>query len=324
MDQFDKSILFQLAVNYRASYQTIAKRLNLSINAIKKRIQKLKDEGVIMGGLLVPLNAMLGMEDWMAILKTDDPMPSDALLDSLGAHPLVLAASIMTDGSILCYGNYAGAQGLEVIGTFLRNIPGVESVEFHTILSEPGKKQELTLSDLKVLRCLRQDPRMSISDLKEKTRLTSRRIRKIIRELLGENGSEPSNYIEWDSLGGSLAREVSFKINVQWDLNAGGHTAFFIIIRHKEGVEYRSKIVSVLKEQFPVKFWYAIASAFEPVFFSVFVVEHMRETSEILDTLRNTPEVISAYAIYGYPGKAFHGPIDDYFEQLFKRFEIDK
>lgn len=324
MDQVDKSILFHLSVNYRASYQTIAKRLTLSVNAIKKRIQKMQEEGVIIGGILVPLNAMLGMEDWVAILKTDDPIPSDAFLDGLGAHSLVLSASILTDGSILCFGSYPGAQGLQDVGTFLRQMSGVKSVEFHTILSEPGKKRDLSLSDVKVLRCLYQDPRMSISEMSEQTRLTPRRIRKVIRELFGENGSEPSYFIEWDPLGGSLAKDVSFRLNVHWNLNAGGHTAFVIIISHKEGVEHRSKIVSVLKEKYSVKFWYAYASAFEPVFFSVFVVEHMREASDILDTLRNTTEVTSAHAIYGYPSKVFLGPIDNYFKQLFKRLENDK
>lgn len=321
MDLVDKHILFELSTNYRASYQAIAKKLNLSVNAIKKRIQRMKTEGTIRGGLLIPMRAMLGMEDWVAILRTEDPIPSDSFLNGLGTHPLVISASILTDGSILCFGTYLGAQGLEEIGTYLRQTPGVTFVEFHTILTEPGKKCDLTISDLKVLRCLRQDARMSIGELSEKTRLTPRRIRKIIGELLGEDGSEPGYYLGWEPRGGTRASEVPFRINVHWDLNAGGHTAFVIIITHEEGVEPRSKIVNVLKETYPVKFWYAYASAFEPVFFGVFVVEHMRETSEIIETLKQTPEVVSANAIYGYPTKAYHSPIDQYFEQLFKRLE---
>ena len=321
MDLVDKNILFELSTNYRASYQNIARKLNLSVNAIKKRIQRMQTEGTIRGGLLIPMSGMLGMEDWVAILRTEDPIPSDSFLDGIGAHPLVTSASILTDGSILCFGTYPGAKGLQEIGTFLRQTPGVTSVEFHTILTEPGKICDLTISDLKVLQCLREDPRMSIGELSKKTRLTPRRVRKIIAELLGENGSEPCFYIDWEPRGGTRASEVAFRINVHWDLNAGGYTAFVIIITHMEGVESRTKIVKVLKETYPVKFWYAYASAFEPVFFSVFVVEHMRETSEIIETLKQTPEVVSANAIYGYPTRAFHSPIDRYFEQLFKRLE---
>jgi|GEM_PF-1403985 len=321
MDPIAKNILLELSVNYRASYQTIAKKLNLSVNAIKKRIQKLKSDGIIRGGLVLPMNSMLGMEDWVAILRTDDPIPSDTFLDTVGRHQLVSSASILTDGSILCFGSYSGAQGLQEIGTFLRQTPGVVSVEFHTILTEPGKRCELSVSDLKVLRCLRQDPRMSLADIAKQTRLTPRRIRKIIRELIGENGSEPSLYLNWEPRGGSRPDEVCFKVSIHWNLNAGGYTAFVIIIRHEEGVEPRSKIVRVLKENYPVKFWYAYASAFEPVIFCVFVVEHMREVSEIINTIRHTPEAISANAIYGYPSRRFHSPIDGYFEQLFKRLE---
>ncbi len=321
MDEVDKNIIFELSVNYRASYQYIAKKLALSVNAIKKRIQKLNSDGVILGGWLHPTSSMLNMEDWVAIIRTEDPIPSDTFLDGLGAHKLVTSASILTDGSILCFGSYPGAKGLEEIGTFLRQVPGVKSVEFHTILTEPGRRCELTKSDLKVLKCLQQDPRMSISDLSKQTHLTPRRIRKIIDNLIGENGSEPSMYINWEARGGCRPSEICFRIDVHWNLNAGGHTAFVIIIRHEEGIEARSKIVSVLQDHYPVRFWYAYASAFEPVIFCVFVVEHMREASEILETIRQTPEAKSANAIYGYPTRKFRSPIDDYFEELFKRLE---
>ncbi len=321
MDEIDKNIIFELSVNYRVSYQTIANKYNLSVNAVKKRIQKLKSDGIICGGWLVPMNAMLGMESWVALVRTENPIPSDAFLDGIGAHKSIDSASILTDGSILCFGHYAGAKGLEEIGTFLRQTPGVISVDFHTILSEPGMRCELSLSDLKVLQCLRQDPRMSISDISQNTRLTPRRIRKIIQNLIDEKGSEPELYLNWDSRGGSRPDQVSFKLSVNWDLNAGGHTAFVIIIRHEEGREFRSKIVDILKETYPFWFWYSYASAFEPVIFCVFVVEHMREAGDIIETLRQTPEVVSANAIYGYPSRRYHSVIDEYFEQLFKRLE---
>ncbi|MFX1509216.1 MAG: winged helix-turn-helix transcriptional regulator [Promethearchaeota archaeon] len=323
MDAVDKNIIFELSTNYRASYQAIAKKMDLSVNAVKKRIEKLKESGVIRGGLLLPMRAMLEMDDWVALLRTEDPIPSDQFLDVIGAHRLVGSASILTDGSILCFGWYPGSSGLEEIGTFLRSTPGVESVEFHTILADPGKRCELSVSDVKVLRCLHKEPRMSISDISNETRLTPRRIRKIIDALIGENGSESNIYLNHPSRGGKRPEEVCFQLSLRWNLNAGGHTAFVIIIRHEEGAQPRSKIVDILKENFPVKFWYAYASAFEPVIFSVFVVEHMREASEIIETIRKTPEAISANAIYGYPSRIFHSPIDDYFEKLFKRLERD-
>jgi DNA-binding Lrp family transcriptional regulator len=321
MDEIDKNIIFELSVNFRVSYQTIANKFGLSVNAVKKRIQKLRGDGIIRGGVLLPTNGMLGMENWVALVRTEDPIPSDAFLDGLGAHKFIDSASILTDGSILCFGYYPGAKGLEEIGTFLRQTPGVDSVDFHTILSEPGKQRELSTSDLKVLRCLRQDPRMSISDISKKTRLTPRRIRKIVQELIDEKGSEPALYLNWDARGGSRPSEVSFKVSVDWNLNAGGHTAFVIIIRHEEGKEFRSKIVNVLKESYPFRFWYSYASAFEPVIFCVFVVEHMREAGDIIETLRQTSEVLSANAIYGYPSRRYYSAVDEYFEELFQRLE---
>ncbi len=321
MDLVDKNIVFELSVNYRASYQTIAKKLNLSVNAVKKRIEKLKESGIIRGGLLLPMNAMLGMEDWIAILHTKNPTPSSNFLDTLGKHPLMTAASILTDGSILCHGSYSGAYGLRDIGSFLRQIPEVDSVDFHTLLSVPGKRCELSTADLKVLRCLYEEPRISIIDISKKTGLSPRRIRMSIHGLIGENGSEPALYLEWEPRGGSRPEEVSFKVSIHWDLNAGGYTAFIMMIRHEEGSVSQSKIVRMLKEQYPMDFWYAYASAFEPVIFCIFVVEHLRDATNIANTIRKIPEAITANTIFGYPTKRYRSPIDDYFEELFKQID---
>ncbi|MFW9935659.1 MAG: winged helix-turn-helix transcriptional regulator [Candidatus Thorarchaeota archaeon] len=321
LDLIDKRIIFELLGNYRVSYQALATKFDLSVNAVKKRIEKLESVGIIRGGSLIPLPAMSGAEDWVAILAIKEPSTSKELLDKIGAHPFVHAGSVLTDGSILCFGFYRGAKDLQEIGTFLRQFPSVEAVEFHTILSEPGKQYELTNSDLRVLRCLRQTPRMPVKKIAQLTGLPPRRVKKIIEKLIGENGSEYVNHLNWEPQGRAHPNEVGFQFTVLWDLNAGGHTAFIIKIRHAEGVETRTRIVDILKTTYPFEFWYSYASAFEPVFFAIFVVEHIRQSQEIAHMLRQVPEVVDIYPIFGYPTKVFRSQVDDYFERIFKKLE---
>jgi DNA-binding Lrp family transcriptional regulator len=321
MDLVDKRIIFELLGNYRDSYQTLATKLDLSVNAVKKRIQKLESSGIIRGGLLVPLPAMSGWNDWVAILPIEESSMSKDLLDEIGSHRLVRAGSVLTDGSILCFGTYSGAKDLQEIGTFLRQVPGVESVEFHTILSEPGRKYELTVHDLKVLRCLRQESRMPISEIAQQTGLTPRRVRKILDNLIGANGSEYLNHLNWETQGRAHQNEVCFQLTVHWNLNAGGYTAFIIKVRHEEGVEPRERTVKWLKSNYPFEFWYAYASAFEPVFFAIFVVEHIRHSIDIASLLKQVPEVVNIYPIFGYPTKVFRSQVDEYFERIFKELE---
>ena len=321
MDLVDKNIILELLVNYRASYQHIATRLNLSVNAVKKRIDKMKAEGLIRGGLLIPTPAMMGTEEWNAIINVKPGVVSAEILDHIGSHPLVASGSVLTDGSILCFGHYKGAIELQEIGTFLRSGDGVESVEFHTILQDQGKRCELSVSDLKVLHSLREDLRRPINEIAKQTQLTPRRVRKILERLFGENGSSPSYYINWEPRGGTPTNQVCFKLRVWWDLNAGGYTAFIVIVRHEEGVESQKLVVKALQNTYPMEFWYAYASAFEPVIFCIFLVSHIREANDILKTIQEIPEAISLRPIYGYPTKAFHNPVDIYFDELFKQLD---
>ncbi|MFX1318783.1 MAG: AsnC family transcriptional regulator [Promethearchaeota archaeon] len=323
MDEIDKRLIFELLVDYRASYQSMAKKLDLSVNAVKKRFERLRSVGIIRGGLLAPVPSMIGSEDWVAILRMEGLSTSEEQLARVGAHRLVRAGSILTDGSILCFGIVGGAKDLQEIGSYLRQVPGVESVEFHTILNEPGKRCELTMADLKVLRCLRQEPRIPISEIAQLTGLTPRRIRKILINLLGENGAEITFHLNWEPRGVAHPNEVCFRLSVWWNLNAGGYTAFIIKIRHAEGTEARSRIVNWLKCTYPFKFWYAYASAFEPVIFCIFMVEHLHESIDIASAVTQLPEAVDVYPIFGYPTKVFRSQIDDYFEALFKQLEAE-
>ena len=47
VDLVDKQLLIELGGNCRLSYQTLARYLGLTVNAVKKRINKLVDTGVI-------------------------------------------------------------------------------------------------------------------------------------------------------------------------------------------------------------------------------------------------------------------------------------
>jgi hypothetical protein len=104
-------------------------------------------------------------------------------------------------------------------------------------------------------------------------------------------------------------------------LNAGGYTAFIIKIRHAEGREAQSRIIDWLKNKYPFEFWYAYASAFEPVIFCIFMVEHLRDSNDIAYAVTQVPEAVDVYPIFGYPTKTFRSQLDDYFETLFKKLE---
>lgn len=321
MDLIDKNILYELLVNCRTSYQTLANKLDLTVNAVKKRIQKLEASGIIREYTTFPSLAMLDAEMTLAIIKTKTPTTEDAFLDKIGAHPWIYAASILTNGDVLCFGHYIGSKGLDEFGTFLRQVEGVTDVEFHTLLAEKGTKFKLTPPHLKVIQCLIEDARLPMAEIAKRTQLTPRRVRSILQELGGKSGSEPSTYLHGKTTGDIRTTQACFHFRMVWNLNAGGYTPFIIRIQHEGGAEKRGKVVEWLRTKYPFMFWYAYTSAFNPIIFCVFVVEHMRESTPILAEIGKAPGVASARAIFGYPTKRYKGVQDVFFEDLLKSID---
>jgi hypothetical protein len=263
---------------------------------------------------------MMEAETSLAILKHDDSSLADVRLDIIGEHPLIYAGSILTNGDILTFHHFRGTKELDQLGSFLRQVDGVTDVEFHTILSERGGRCELKTMHLKLVKCLLEDVRMSISDLKKCSGLTSRRIRRLLEEFT-KGGAEPETYLTGEAPGDFRTKQACFYFQVVRDLNGGGYTAFITRVFHDGGAETRGRIVEHLKEQYPLSFFYAYTSAFEPILFCIFVVKHIKEGGKILKTIRAVPGVVSTKALYGYPTKRYPGLFYSFFEEILKPLE---
>ncbi|MFX1475214.1 MAG: winged helix-turn-helix transcriptional regulator [Promethearchaeota archaeon] len=304
MDLIDKRIILELNTNCRMSYQTLANKLGLTVNAIKKRLDRLIESGVILRFSIYLSLAMLDAEIALAILTNNRPIDSDDFLDELGANPMVYTASYLSDGAALLFAEYQGASGLAELGRFLRQVDGVTDVEMHTLIVEKGSKRDFSQMDLKVLYCLKEDARMPIAEIARRTRLTPKRVRRIIRSFLGEGGSIPEFSIQQQSIGDLRTRQASIHFRVVWNLNAGGGLAFIVRIKWDEAGKL-GEIVEWLKTEFPLEFWYAYATAREPLVFCVFIVEHMREATHIVKKAHQAPYVESATPIFGFPSKSY-------------------
>ncbi|MDO8055824.1 MAG: hypothetical protein Q6361_03105, partial [Candidatus Hermodarchaeota archaeon] len=147
-----------------------------------------------------------------------------------------------------------------------------------------------------------------------------RRVRRLIEEFT-MRGAIPELYLTGKAPGDYRTKQACFYFQVVRDLNGGGYTAFITRVLHDGDAETRTRIVEHLKERYPLSFFYAYTSAFEPILFCIFVVEHIREGSDIINSTRQLPGVISTEALYGYPTKRFPGLFDTYFEDIFKPLE---
>jgi hypothetical protein len=148
---------------------------------------------------------------------------------------------------------------------------------------------------------------MSISEIAQQSRLTPKRVRKILRKFLGNGGATPAAVTPSPSQRDARTLRASVHFSIQWDLNAGDRICFMVRVDWDVDRKSRGEMVEQLEEQFPVEFWYALASASKPALFGVFVTDHIREAEPLIQKISLIPDVTSAEPLFGYPTNYYIG-----------------
>ncbi|MFW9808245.1 MAG: winged helix-turn-helix transcriptional regulator [Candidatus Thorarchaeota archaeon] len=287
MDPTDKTILLALDENCRLSYQSLADMLGVTANAVKKRMDRLIETGVIEEYSIVLRPAMMGSDYLIALVSTDGSENEEKFMEHLGSHLMIIQVGQIVTGTGRLYFlhcEYIGAEGLQNVGSFLRTLESVTNIELHTILTKPGEMFEIKNLHLRVLKYLLDDARMQVSEISEQSGLTSRRVSRAIQEMQSSN---------------------AFWFAVRWNLSLGQNTEFYLKIEYDEQVSRMDAIDEWLRERFPDDYWFSFYSAMEPILFAKFVTNHFRDAEEISRSTKNTPFSKSVDVLLSYPVRKF-------------------
>lgn len=97
LDELDRQIVALLSEDARRSYREIGGRVGLSAPAVKRRVDRLQDEGVIEGFTAVVDPQALGWTVEVFIdLFCEGRTPPDRIRVSMSRHPEVVAAYTVT------------------------------------------------------------------------------------------------------------------------------------------------------------------------------------------------------------------------------------
>lgn len=290
LDEIDIAILREIATNCRASYRALAQKTGLSPNAIKHRLAKLVEDGVI-ARFAVKLSAeMAGFDCFLAFVLTDGTEKISDFTSLIGKMPMVYHVSALAcvrGSAYLVAGEYSGYNMLAEVGAFLRSIEQVHNVELHTMLTtdiEVGRRTEFSRSQLKVLRCLIQDPRMQIREISQMSGLSPRTVRRSLKQLK-ENGG------------------INF--SASFDMAAAGFLDVFLRVNWNDKMISVDELIQWLWKEYPVVFWAPWSSASEPVMFADFLVRSHQEAERISIHIREAPFVISTSILVSFSAVKF-------------------
>jgi DNA-binding Lrp family transcriptional regulator len=288
LDSIDKRILLALDENCRMSYQALAEKLGLTATAIKKRMDRLIETGVIEEFSIILKPAMMESDYLIALVFTDGSEDEEEFIEQIGSHLMIVqVGQLVTSVGRLYFLHceYVGAEGLQNLGTFLRTLDSVSSIELHTTMTQRGEKFDIKKMHLRVLKHLLEDARMQVSEISERAGLTSRRVSRAIQEMHDSN---------------------AFWFATRWNLSLGKNTEFYLKIEYDEQASRMDEIDEWLRDRFPNEYWFSFYSAMEPILFAKFVTEHFRDAEQISRITKNasfskTVDVLLSYPVRKFP-----------------------
>jgi DNA-binding Lrp family transcriptional regulator len=96
IDDLDRRIVAELVRDARQSYAAIGARVGLSASAVKRRTDRLRRDGTVVGFSAVLNPEAAGATEAFVELYCQDPIAPDQIARVLDRHPQVVAAYIVT------------------------------------------------------------------------------------------------------------------------------------------------------------------------------------------------------------------------------------
>jgi len=288
LDAIDRTIILTAFANCRISYEALARRVNLTPNAVKNRVHNLIENGVLSQFLITYAPGVIGADMYQAVVQTTGKENSTEFVNILGTSPQIGHISTLATvrgGAYLLWGEFIGTEMLHELRTFLHNQEEVEDVDLYIVLSNYQRKSvEFSNLHIKVLQALQSDPLMQTSEIAQKANLSPKTVRRALREIAEEG--KVSFIARPDLAAGSL---VNIHIRMCWD----------------EKIISFDNLVEWLSKKYPVAFWSPFASATEPMMIAEFVVNDLQEAEKIAAELHNTEFIESSTVMVAFSSGKF-------------------
>lgn len=307
----DKQLLFLLSGTCRLSYQALAQNVGLTVSGVKNRVTKLVESGII-DRFYVNLNfPRYGFVRLFYSISTDDGEDKEKFIQDLAATQSIFNIARLVDGGYLGGALVSTAKEVLKLDRDLRRMENITQVELRqiamlrpshpklTILTDDPAIQSgaLTFSKLQkqVLRCLIDDVRMPVTKIAQQTKLTPRRVRRILTEL---------------ETGGNVKFTISLCPGAGEDFDCGIQTEFD---------PSKGKLVDLVdwfQEMFPLEHFWSFSFEDEPVCIHKIVVSDLRIVEGISDNVRTLPMVDSVHTFIYHTTRNFPTPSEVRLKQM--------
>lgn len=268
-DQTDRLILMKLSDNCRITYAQLAKEFDMSLNAIKKRVQKLIRSEIIQGFVTQLNPSLFNANHGLAFFKFKDRI-SENMLEIIGKHPNIIACGFgfQLNGTVVLI--YRSNEELSDVSEFFQKLDNFETLEILPLAPDliltpvrPLKSlTDLQEIDWLLLWHLRWNARGLISELSDITKIPSHTIRRRLKYL------ETNHLIVNEILINPVALQKGLMINIR--------LLFPTLTKQRH-----TEIDQIFRINFPNFYWMSWRAVNQPILVSGFQMNNPKELQEI-------------------------------------------
>ncbi|MFX0169615.1 MAG: AsnC family transcriptional regulator [Candidatus Hodarchaeota archaeon] len=296
MDPQDWALIRELEYDPRLSYQTLAKKFNVSPNTIKNRIKRMREQRMLGGGYAILSREMVGVEDIITVITTDGSEKGVELMQEIATQPSGCEIYRTGDRRYELWAMVAGTSEALGLKKNLENLASVIHVEMRPIyfvfpnmppdyfMNTRGKKVNFSQKQLLVLRQLVESMRMPVTRIAQRTGITPRRVRKIISDLQWGGGVHLCNGYNIFALG-----DIEYRLKIWWDPN------------QTTGPE----LATVIAENYSDEFWWSSVTTNEPILDVGLIISDANQVVPIIREIKANPHITAFEDFVTYPRTAW-------------------
>jgi len=289
MDETDLVLSMLLLQNSRTPYRELADRLSLSVPSVHKRIQGMREAGIIRAFTArVSLYAVDGIHI-LIFGKSEAPSPDD-VPERLRKNDSIYWVTI-AGGNYLYVGAFLrGLSEVESCVDFVKRgaqmsnpTVGIESLDFG-VHSPAPEDRALTRLDYEIIRSIQNDSRKSISEVADE---------------LGVSAKTAGRHLQ-SMIDGSL-----IELSIEWYPDASNDIMTFFHLQ-LEGDADKGKVAAVLANKYSPHALFTWSFSNLPGFLLSMVWSNtMKDLRDIRSRLQNEPFIESAVPNVLYTGRIF-------------------
>jgi DNA-binding Lrp family transcriptional regulator len=185
MDDTDCEIIKTLYRDGRHSYEDLAKRIDLTGNSVRKRIQSMVDRGIFKFCLIINPTLFGYHIDIAFFEKTGDQ--SEPMLKNLGnIEEIMFILNFIGDSLVVVFLYKDEKEKRDVLEKITKKL---QSAGLSFVFSYPKPSKEFKIRDIdyKIIQNLREDPRKSIHQLSSELQSSTKTIQKRLKNLISED-----------------------------------------------------------------------------------------------------------------------------------------